>query len=380
MVNEMHNDSLQAFHEKLFGNVLSVENVVTKKKSVKVFDEKYYGYFLEKGNSTYFLQDFPEQDKCVLDVLPIVVTKKYETDYNKNVFFFIQGFNSVKIPEIKAIPFKELVDSIANFNHTNPQHWLLYKIISITGWVDRINYRVIAGRGFGKDSVINNMNDLVGSVANIYGATFAKLEYSLKHKLLVFNEMGNLKADDKYNTQQFLLAIGAMFNKYIKKSRATEDTKEEYDISKQSLGILYNPPQYYLERGQEFFDTMFTRAVLSRFIPFYLDGRLNERFDAEFDVNTVVEQNMELYKHIISTLRYYRTTPIVTKFRLPDDINFDDKTRRFERSFLKICDYISEYAETDKDKYYELVYTLYNAYKKYDTVLKDSLSKFNVDG
>jgi len=371
--NAFHNDSLQMFNELMFKDVLTIENVVSKKRSVKAGDGKYYGYFLEKAGQTYFLEDFPENNKSVLDILPIKVKERFETDYNKLVFYFIIKYTSVKIPTTKAMPFRELIDTLANFEHTNPKHFILYKLMVVAGYTDRINYRVIGERGFGKDCVINNVRDMVGSLANIYGATFAKLEYSLKHKFLIFNEMGNLKSEDKYSMQQFLLAIGAFFNKYIKRSRATEDTQEEYDISKTSLSILYNPPLYYIEKGQEFFDTIFTKAVLNRFIPFYFEGMLNEKFDAEFDVEGVVRTNMETYKKVISTIRYYRETIVMNKYLIPDDIVFDETTRRYERSFLKIADYISEYANDEKE-YYELLYELYSCYKKYDDVLAEALS------
>jgi len=371
--NAFHNDSLQMFNELMFKDVLTIENVVSKKRSVKAGDGKYYGYFLEKAGQTYFLEDFPENNKSVLDILPIKVKERFETDYNKLVFYFIIKYTSVKIPTTKAMPFRELIDTLANFEHTNPKHFILYKLMVVAGYTDRINYRVIGERGFGKDCVINNVRDMVGSLANIYGATFAKLEYSLKHKFLIFNEMGNLKSEDKYSMQQFLLAIGAFFNKYIKRSRATESTLEEYDISKTSLSILYNPPLYYIEKGQEFFDTIFTKAVLNRFIPFYFEGMLNEKFDAEFDVEGVVRTNMETYKKVISTIRYYRETIVMNKYLIPDDIVFDETTRRYERSFLKIADYISEYANDEKE-YYELLYELYSCYKKYDDVLAEALS------
>lgn len=373
--NAFHNDSLQMFQEKVFEGILTEENIVGKKTTIKVNDEKYYGFFLEKGRHTYFIQDFEDHKKSVLDILPIQVVDKVETDYNKKVFFFITRYNSVKIPETKKLSFKQLIDSIANFEHTNPEHWLLYKIMVVSAWIDRVNYRVIAERGFGKDSVINNVKDLVGSTANIYGATYPKLEYSLKNKLLIFNEMGNLKQEDKHNMQQFLLAIGAFFNKYQKKSRATETTLEEYDISKQSLGIIYNPPMYYIEKGQEFFDTMFTSAVQNRFIPFYLEGRLDEKFDAQFDVPKVVEQNMQLYKDVISTLRYYRANNLTHEKPIPVIVQFDDNTRRFERSFLKICDYLWEYCEYDERDYMPLAQSLYESYLRYDEVLKESLMR-----
>jgi hypothetical protein len=374
--NAMHNDSLQLLNEQLFAGVLTHENVTSEKRSIKIDDEKSYGFFLKQGRYNYFLQDYSDE-RSVLDDLPIRVTDKIETDYNKSVFYFITGYDSVKIPTEKKITFRETIDAIANFKHTNPEHWLLYKIITVAGWCDRINYRVIAERGFGKDSAINNVQDLVHETANIYGATFAKLEYSLKHKLLIFNEMGNLKADEKHNMQQFLLAIGAFFNRYVKRSRATGDgkTKEEYDISKQSLGIIYNPPIYYVEKGQEFFDVMFTKAVLSRFIPFYVEGRLDEKFDAEFDVRAVISDNIELYRNLISTLRYYRNTEVRSTHLLPPEVQFDDTTRRFERSCLKIADYISEYAGDDSELFSSLTRELYECYTRYDSIVQDALAR-----
>jgi len=374
--NVFHNDSLQLFNETVFEGILTQDCVDTSKKALKIGDNKYYGYFIRKNKITYFIEDFSDNDESILDVFPILITKKTETDYNKNVFFFIDDFDSVKIPDTKQMSFRELVDTMAPFKHTNKEHWTLYKIIMIVSWVNRINFRIIAERGFGKDSMINNVNDLVGQVANIYGATFAKLEYSLKNKVLIFNEMGNLKGDDKSNLQQFLLAIGAFFNKYSKRSRATEDTLEDYDLSKQSLGIIYNPPMYYVERGQEWFDTIFTKAVHSRFIPFYLDGVLDEKFDAEFNVKDIVDEHNPLYKDCISTLMFYQKNPLpATEHELLDDIEFDERTRRFERSFLKICDYISEYAEGDIEMYYTMINSLYQAYKMFDSVLAEAMLK-----
>jgi hypothetical protein len=370
--NLMHNDSLQLFNETLYADVLTINEVVSKKKAVKIDDVKHYGYFLEKGKKMYFIDYLPDQDKSVLDVLPIIVTDKVEYDYNKEVFWFIKSYGSVKIPVAKKMEMRVVIDTLAGFEHTNPIHFKLSKIVNVAAYCSRLNFRIISERGFGKDSVINNIRDLNGSVANIYGATFAKLEYSLKHKYLVFNEMGNLKSDDKYNMQQFLLATGAFFNKYVKRSRATEDTQEEYDISKTSLGIIYNPPMYYVERGQEFFDIMFTKAVSNRFIPFYFTGTLSESFDAEYDVKSVVNTNMQIYKDLVSSILYFKENQPVNKYEIPDDIVFGNDLKRFERTFLKVCDFISEYA-TDEKEYYTLVYELWNSYRKYDDILAEAM-------
>lgn len=371
----MHNDSLSRFGEKLYKDILTIDHIDGKKTVIKVDDVKYYGYFLEKNKKIYFLQD--NEQANVLDRLPILVKDMMEIDYNRKVFYFIKRADSVKIPCAKKMELRQLVDTIAPFNHTNPRHFLLYKIMTIAAYTSRINYRVISPRGFGKDSGLCAIRDLLGNISNIYGATFAKLEYSLKHKHIVFNEMGNLKSEDRHNMQQFLLAVGAFFNQYIKKSRATEDTKENYDISKLSLGVLYNPPKYYLEKGQEFFDTMFTEAVLNRFMPFYMEGLLNESFTSEYDVEEIVTEHMPLYKDLISTLLYLSTDNPKNKYEMPKIVAFDEKTRRYERSFYKIVDYISEYSNSEQE-YTELVTELYSCYTRYDKILKQELAKYNL--
>ncbi len=371
--NLFHYDSLAFLKEKLFSKVLDVHHLIGKKKAINIDGTKHYGYFLEKGQHMFFIDDLEGDGESVVDLFPIVVSSQFETDYNKNVFFYIQGYDSVKIPITKIMTFREILDTMNDFKHTNQNQWLLAKIIIATAWLNRINYRIIATRGFGKDSIIEGFSELMGNTANIYGATFAKLEYCVKNKMLLFNEMGNLKADDKKNMQEFLLNIGGFRNKYIKRSRATDGALEEYDISKQSLGVIYNPPHYYVEKGQEFFDTMFTKAVLDRFMPFFLEGKLDESFDSQFDVKKVVEENIDTYKNIISSLLWYQKNPIENKYPMPDDLEFDEKVRRYERSFLTICNYISEYAQDDEELYYKLVYELHGCYKKYDKVVKDAL-------
>ena len=370
--NAFHNDSLQLFNDTTFIGILTKDDVVSRKKAISVDKEKYYGYFLEKNKTMYFIEDLEDPNTSILDQLPIRVTKKFETDYNKTVFFMIEGYQSVKIPIELKLSFKNLIDSMANYKHTNPLHWTLYKIVKMVGKLDRINARVITELGFGKDSIINNVSDLVGGVANIYGATYAKLEYSLKDDDLVFNEMGGLKGDDKANMQIFLLATGAFANKYLKRSRAMDDTQEEYDISKTSLTIVYNPPKYYVTKGQEYFDQMFTPAVMSRFIPFFFTGKLDEEFDSEFDVQAVVDASDGLYKDMISTILYYRSVPVMMTLKLPSVVKFNHKQRRFQRTFMKIADYVAEYCGLDQELFDKMITELFKCYKQYERVRQEA--------
>jgi len=354
-----HNDALSQFNELIYKDVLVKENIISRKKAIVIDKEKYYGYFLSKKMESFFLQD------SAIDKLPLKVTQKKEVDYKGDVFNFVQGVESVKIPNVKSISFKDVVNLLGSFPHTNELHWTLYKILSVASFCDRINYRVITPLGFGKDCIVNNLIALVGDTVNLYGATFAKLEYSLKYKNLIFNEMGNLKPEDKSNMQQFLLASGAYFNEYTKRSRKTEDTQEQYDISRTSIGILYNPPEYYIERGQEYFDVMFTKAVISRFIPFFFEGLIQVP-QLTVSPKDVAESNMEDYKNVVSTLNYYKENylNLENKYELPIEIGFNKGEERFERTFLTIAKYVAEYSE-DEEEYKELIVSLFNCFRNY---------------
>ena len=352
--------------------VLTPEHLFDKKKSVKILADKYYGYFLHKNKETYFLCSEGVED------LPIKVTKSKEYDFKGEVFSMVLDYKSVKIPNVKKMEFRDLIDNLSNFEHTNPLHFKLYKIITVTAFCNRINYRVIAPAGFGKDCTINNLIDLGSTIVNIYGATFAKLEYNLKHPFLFFNEMGNLKADDKTNMQQFLLATGAYFNSYSKKSRKGEDTLEVYDISKTSLGIAYNPPNYYIERGQEFFDKMFQPAVLNRFIPFSFSGVIRVPTTIEDNTYEEAKKNLPFYKDFVSTINYYKDNEISNKYGLDDSVVFNKYEDRYKRTFETLCKYISEYSKDEKE-YYELVFELYNCFIRYKNEIRKTMGDIVIE-
>jgi hypothetical protein len=241
--------------------------------------------------------------------------------------------------------------------------------VATTAYCDRINVRVSTDPGFGKDSVVNIIGQLVDSTSNIYGATFAKLEYCLINKLIVLNEMGNLKDDDKHTMQEFLLATGAYFNDYTKRSRKTNTTQEQYDISRLSLLIFYNLPEHYIGKSQQYFDQIFTQAVINRFIPFVFDGKLTTNFGQIFDINKVMIDHEQSYKDIIATLNYFKQNHVKEiKYQVDKTLTFPDSLKRYERTFNTILKYISEYAETQAE-FDDLSRELYKCYKRYDRLL-----------
>lgn len=367
----MHNDAICAFNNELYSDIFTTENIISKKKVITVDGDKYYGYYLEKGNKTYFVVD------AHFDLLPFKVIKSREIDFKGDVIEFIELPKTIKIPSEQALTFRELIDITPAFKHTHPTHFLLHKIAAVAAWADRTNFRVVTDAGFGKDSVVNIINYLVDSTANIYGATFPKLEYNLLNRLIILNEMGNLKKEDKQSMQEFLLAVGAYFNTYSKRSRRTADTLEQYDISNISLVIFYNLPSYYISKGQEYFDTMFTEAVNNRFIPFYFEGRLATKFGELVDPEAILDSGREVYKQVIATLNFYKNNNVkAIPFTVDRTyIKFSKEEERYSRSFYTIMKYVAEYSES-QEEFDNLTKTLYDCYKNYDGLVSDSKMVF----
>ena len=361
-----HNDCITYFNNQLYSDIFTDENLVSKKKCITINGDKFYGFFMEKGIKQYFALDEH------IEQLPFKVTETIEKDYKNDVFNFIIGITSIMIPAKKKMGFRELVDMMPRFSHTNPLHFLLYKIIALAAFIDRVNYRVSTDAGFGKDSVMNIISHLVDSMANLYGATMAKLEYVLRNKLIILNELGNLKKDEKIQMQEFLLATGAYFNTYTKRSRKTNTTQEQYDISKLSLVLFYNLPSYYTGKAQEYFDQMFTRAVTNRFIPFVFEGRLTTRFDKVIDVERIVNLKADTYKDVIATINYFRENPLTSiKYEVDRNIiKFPKSLMRYDRSFNVLLKYVAEYS-LNQEEFDMLSKELYSCYKKYNKLLEE---------
>ena len=361
-----HNDCITEFNNELYANIFTEENIVSKKKAIKIGDKKepYYGFYMEKGREMYFVLDEHSKE------MPFKIVNSKEVDYKGEVFTAITEIQPITIPAEMRMTFRELIDKVPAFKHTNQYHFLLYKIIAVAAYADRVNYRVSTGAGFGKDSMVSIIAQLVDSTANLYGATFAKLEFVLMNTLIILNELGNLKKDEKINMQEFLLAVGAYFNNYTKRTRKTNTTQEQYDISRLSLVIFYNLPDYYRDKAQEYFDQMFTRAVINRFIPFVFEGQLTTAFDTVIDSNALMQENRSLYKDVIATLNYYKQNKL-NKIKYAVDksvIHFPDELMRYERTFNVLLKYVAEYSQT-QEEFDGLSKELYKCYKNYDKLL-----------
>ena len=356
-----HNDVVGLFNEKVYDGVITSSHIVSKEQ---LYDFKTQGqlkgFRLEtpSSNKVYFLQTKH------LKLLPIKIDEEKEDIFRTDVLHIITKCTTKKITANKDISFRTLMDWFCNFEHETDIDFLLYKIMSVVGAVDRINYHVITRKGFGKDSIVDVIAEFINSTSNIYSATFAKLEYSLQNEFIVLNEMGNLKTDDKFLMQTFLLACAAYRNNYIKKSRKTANTQEKYDIRKLSISVLTNPDTYYREKGQETFDEMFQGAVQDRLMKFFFEGQLTHEFSTNFNAENVFNHNKTYFKKIVRTLLWLRENN--SKLVAVDwdyTIQVSKNKQRHKRTWEVVCKYISMYA-TSKEEYKTLVDRLWFCHTK----------------
>jgi len=356
-----HNDVVGKFNEKVYDGVITSSHIVSKEQLYEFKKEgaiKGFRIELPNDNKVYFLQSKH------IKLLPIKIDEDgtREDIFRTDVLHIITKCSTKRITANKDISFRTLVDWFCNFDHEAPIDFLLYKILSIVGAVDRINYHVITKKGFGKDSIIDVIAEFINSTSNIYSATFAKLEYSLQNQFIVLNEMGNLKKEDKFQMQTFLLACAAYRNNYIKKSRKTVNTQEKYDIRKLSIAVLTNPDSYYKEKGQETFDEMFQGAVQDRLMKFFFNGQLTHEFSTNFSAENVFTHNITYFKKVVRTLLWLReNNDKLVGIDWGYERTLDRRRQRHKRTWEVVCKYISMYAQT-KEEYKMLIDKLWSCH------------------
>lgn len=306
-----HYNTLKFFQEAVYENILTKADLV---EEIEIRDEGQF-WLIEKDRRKYLLplEVSGKDGKLVSSIerLPIRVLKTRRISFRNKILNRITRFKSLKIKEETIYDdFSELVDVFCQFKHSNPDEFLLWKLIVLTGWFTRINVRVSAPSEFGKTSVVDCLGHLTQDTCVITAPRrITVIEYRLFNKLIAIDELANLtSSEQKSQIQEFLLHVGDLKNKYIKTTRGTRqfNTYDEYDISNLSLIIMMNPYSYYEEVGQEryYFDRVFTQAVKIRFFPVMFEGELDIN---QFRIyNQPTEEDVEILKGFLHSLAYYR--------------------------------------------------------------------------
>lgn len=351
-MNIWHTDTLTDFSIKLYDGLLRREHIVSNEVSKKFNEEEYHGYVLEKDNPETNLKDRYFVKTDYISKLPFRIESFKKFSFRSDVFKFVCGCSTMKIPSRQDMTFKQLVDFFADYKHSNQYHQLISKLIVLAGYIERLNIRIVSPASFGKDSLVDILGILNGNVANLYNATLGKLKYSLNNDCIIINELGGLKKEDKYALQVYLTQAGAYKPKYENNSRSTIGTKEEMDLRNKTHIIFHNTPEYYRTKGQEYFEEMFTPAIMDRFPGLLMDGYVTEDFSKAEPIESFGDDGINNLKKFIASLNYYKEKKIQEhKYNIEDEFwEFNGKEKqRSLRSFKIITKYFAEYSNTEPE-------------------------------
>ncbi len=296
--HNFHNRILNSFGSQYYGKILNRESLI---EEIVVDDIPYW--YATMNSKKYLI------DRDIISKLPIKIIETSEVHHAKKVYHVIKQYQTVIFKQEMNYTFREMIDMFCEFKHTNPLHFLLYKLTVFASELDRVNFRVATNAGFGKDSIWEALHILRRDVAVINPRTMPSLEYRLMNKVLVLNEMSNMDSSQRDLIQEFLLLCGDMRTTYEKSSRAGNKTKDYYNIKNLSLVCMFNDYEYYENIGKEkkFFDNTFTKAVMDRFVPFKFNGVLeSSQFKLKEPEQDTVERNTLTYIKLLRTIEYFK--------------------------------------------------------------------------
>lgn len=314
----LHYESLTEFKKQFYKGLLTLEHIQGGECKINklsypdgsIDDEaNFWGFILKKDNVKYLLPNKTKtgQRLQAKDMLPILVQDPEKVAYKSDVYWLINKPVIAKFRPEKRMTFKELIDLLADIEHSNPAHRKLLIFIAMTSMIDRANFRISSPPASGKDSVVDTLGALFGNATTAENPTLAKLEYLTSYKWLVVNEVVDIALPEWRKIEQFLLAVGAHKPSVAKHSRAFEGVGETLDISQLSVSLMYNDVDCYPD-VKDYVDFVAKDAVLDRFPAFRLHGVFKANFNEirKVDVPLFVEKNFEVYKSLVHTFVYYK--------------------------------------------------------------------------
>ncbi|RLD79743.1 MAG: hypothetical protein DRJ15_08705 [Bacteroidetes bacterium] len=370
------------FNDIFYKDLLQKKHMGDGEKFIKTVNTPDNEESIEEELNTFFYplvrghQKFLLDSECIND-LPVFVTKSDRVGYKGEGYNLIRGYETARFKPEKKFEFRQMIEDFASMNHEKNEDFLLWKIICFTSLIDRINVRISSAPGFGKDSIMDLINDLVGSIGIVQKPTIAKLEYLSLNKVLMVNELMNLSTQEYRDIEQYLLSVGAFKNSYTKRSRAGSQGKEDYDISKLSLVLSYNDVDCYPD-PEAYFDKVQTKQIKERFLPFRFNGAITEVFPDIPDPEKEANNNKDYFVSVARTIKYFEEN-WRKELKPYSELNLG-LTGRWKRNFDTISRFINLYARNEAE-YKELCLTLYKKHMDYLEMVYESknLNRFTLD-
>lgn len=300
-----HYNTLKSYNDFLYSTLIYEHHVISDTmQEIQVITGLAQGYFAKKNKLLYMI------DRETLKALPIRIKGYTEEIDGKKVFYLVNQATSFKITPVKTKSFRELIDNFATFEHTNPEDFKLFKIISMASYCSRTFTRISTHPGFGKDSIKGILQHLTDKVRVIDPRTPSAIMRELTADgEIVINEVCGKKAEIKDLIQDIILNLGAGSVTYTNGAlqSASHKTKDKYDVNKLSITAMYNTLEDY-DNKDNFFDYQFknNNAVNDRLLPIRLNGILTQRFDLDFDYHKLMEENKLVLQDLVKNIEYWK--------------------------------------------------------------------------
>lgn len=368
-----HYSTVEKFFEIYYEKLLTSNMVCGEEMRIESYKDKngtevdcnLFVYPVKKGDVIYLIPTEFKKEMPLLVEKEIMISHKSK-GYRLPVISADGkiAVRPMKIKPQKMMSFRELVDNFANGKHDNPDDDLLWRLLVLISYLDRINIRVATPPEFGKDSKINLINAMTGSVGMISNPTIAKLEYLLHNKVLFLNEVSGIGSQSKADIEQFLLLTSDFSNRYTKRSRAGVGSSEGYNITNLSVLIAYNDITQY-RNNDKYFDFLWTNAgaINNRILPFLFSGKQLENYHRDFDITDAVNDNWEFYLSWLRTLMHFAIHRDDEDKSFTKEYNFE-KNGRWKMNFQNIQKWIGKYVK-DKPEFEALCDKYYARHKDY---------------
>lgn len=316
-----HNLVLAEFQAQMYEELIQPSNIISETVKTYEFEDDegvplnqpMRGYFAMKDidgkNQKYFI---PED---LRDELPIKVQSTQELLFkvsSKTKEIIHLPVDTVKFrvyPEKKWDNNHEFIDILSPFEHSNPVHWTLCKIMTLVGFVGKTFLGICSESEFGKSSTFLMLDAITKEVPVYQPRSVPGVLLRINSSgNMVFDEVHKVASDVKGCMENFSLQVAGNSPIYHNGAKQAKGLRQSYDVAQQSITFLYNIKSQYSDPQNQFWDYIWvnTKAMQSRFLRLKLEGRLRERFDNTFDIPKVASNNKMFYVNVAKHLLYLR--------------------------------------------------------------------------
>jgi len=361
---KFHNEVLNLYREEMYSSLIYEHNVVSDTLKEIEFEDSLgsksspiRGFFAKKDRHKYFLTE------KIFKLLPIrVKDKNEELIHQENVIIKPLNPTPFKITPEKKFEAREFIDGFLPFEHSNPMHFLLMKMVSLVSCFGRTYICIASEPNFAKTSAFDVLDSLtdrspVFKPRSVPGV----LNHINGTGNIVFDEVHDCKKEIKEIMEEFALQIGGGKSTYINGALKSAKTKMKYSCTLQSITFLYNSTHNYGHKAPKiYFDFIFSnnKAIDNRFLKIKFDGELTEKFDRNFNLKKEAVDNKGYYVKFAKQMLYYQELKQSNGYERRYNTTSELKLRGRRKNILDEITWLMDMYAKDQEEYDTLYYEL----------------------